>query len=221
METTQRYAYSEGEASPYDRGTVAAVFDTRDQAAHALRDLHEAGFHKTWMGVTRANAAPFAEHKLESAERGIGASLARFFGEDGGQSLYDALTKRGVPSSDALALDNLIHNGGAVVTVEAMDRYDDVFAILRQDRGEIASAASGLGSATSAESIATAAAEEDSDAPSGPWDDGPVEREELFIERLPVAGAAREAAAPSAEGATIRVPLMRERVVVDKRTVVL
>jgi uncharacterized protein (TIGR02271 family) len=247
--TTQTYAYSEDEASPYDRGTVAAIFDTRDQAAYALKDLHAAGFHKTWMGVTGAPSATFdAEHEVETAEGGFGAALARFFGEDGRASLYDALTKRGVPSSDALALDNRMHDGGAVITVEAEDRYDDVFAILRKDRGEIASTASGLGTATSADAMATAASDEDPAARTLElraerlWIDTdrvaageatigtrvvsqdasvdvPVMHEELFVQRRPVTGTP-QAAGPIGESETIRIPLMREHVVVDKRTVV-
>jgi uncharacterized protein (TIGR02271 family) len=252
MDTNQRYAYSEDEASPYDRGTVAAIFDTRDQAAYALQDLHDAGFHKTWMGVTTATSASTAsfdaEHEVESAEGGFGASLARFFGEDGRESLYDALTKRGVPSSDALALDNRIHDGGAVVTVEAKDRYDEVFTILRKDRGEIASTASGLGTATSAQAMSTAASDESPDARTlelreerlsidkdrvaageatigkrvvsqDASVDVPVMHEELFIQRRPVTST-RPATEPIGESETIRVPLMREQVVVDKRTVV-
>ena len=258
MDTKQGYAYDENEASPYDRGTVAAIFDTRDEAAYALQDLHDAGFHKTWMGVTKADpdrAAP-DEHQVESAEGGFGASLARFFGEDGRESLYEALTKRGVPDSDALALDNRIHDGGAVITVEAKDRYDEVFRILRNDRGEIAPTAAGLGT----ETVAATGAGSIRDGVTGVADavddartlelreerlsidknrvaageatigkrvvsedasmDVPVMHEELFIQRRPVTSGTQTASGPIAESETIRIPLMREQVVLDKRTVV-
>ncbi len=142
MNTNQGYAYEEDQASPYDRGTIAAIFDTREDAKYALQDLHDAGFHKTWMGVTSAESAPTtagAGTQVETAEGGFGASLARFFGESGADSLYDALTKRGVPHSDALALDHGLHAGGAVITVEAKDRYDEAIQILKQDSAQISS----------------------------------------------------------------------------------
>ncbi len=260
MDTKQGYAYDENEASPYDRGTVAAIFDSRDEAAHALQDLHDAGFHKTWMGVASASAsadvADSDEHQVETAEGGFGASLARFFGEDGRESLYEALTKRGVPDSDALALDNRIHDGGAVITVEAKDRYDEIFRILRNDRGQVASTAAGLGSETEtargAGTVATAPAAGIEDVEGARTlqlreerlaidknqvaageatiakrvvsqdasVDVPVMHEELFIERRPVSGGTRAATGPITDSETIRIPLMREQVVVDKRTVV-
>lgn len=261
MDTKHGYAYDEHEASPYDRGTVAAIFDSRDEAAYALQDLHDAGFHKTWMGVTSAAAssavAGSAEHEVETAEGGFGASLARFFGEDGRESLYEALTKRGVPDSDALALDNRIHDGGAVITVEAKDRYDEVFQILRQDRGQVAPTAGGLGAGTAATSGAETVAETTTTGVAGNVDDArtlqlreerlsidknrvaageatigkrvvsqdasvdvPVSHEELFIQRRPVTSGTQAASGPITESETIRIPLMREQVVVDKRTVV-
>ena len=259
MNTNQSYAYGEDEASPYDSGTVAAIFDTREDAKRALEDLHEAGFHKTWMGVTRVPeyiptdinaAAPSAasQHEVETAEGGFGASLARFFGEDDRQSLYEALTKRGVPSSDALALDDRMHDGGAVITVEADGRYDDVVRILTRDRGDVASDTVGLG-ATAATGTTGAVTTDVDDArtlqlreerlsvdktPVAAGEatigkrvvtqdasvDVPVMHEELFIQRRPVTGTAPAASGPIDAGETIRVPLMRERVVVDKRTVV-
>lgn len=261
MDTKQGYAYDENEASPYDRGTVAAIFDTRDEAAYALQDLHDAGFHKTWMGVTSAGAdattADPDEHQVETAGGGFGASLARFFGEDGRESLYEALTKRGVPDSDALALDNRIHDGGAVITVEAKDRYDEVFRILRNDRGQIASTAAGLGSETVATGGTTTAATTATASSPDAVDDArtlqlreerlsidknrvaageatigkrvvsqdasvdvPVMHEELFIQRRPVTSGTQTATEPISESEAIRIPLMREQVVVDKRTVV-
>ena len=260
MNTNQSYAYGEDEASPYDSGTVAAIFDTRDDAKRALEDLHQAGFHKTWMGVTHVQeyepadlnaAAPAVapQREVETAEGGgFGASLARFFGEDDRQSLYEALTKRGVPSSDALALDERMHGGGAVITVEAEGRYDDVLQILTRDRGDVASDSAGLGRATVADtSGAGATGVEDArtmqlreerlsvdkdrvaagEATIGKRVvtqdasvDVPVMHEELFIQRRPVSGEARAASGTIDAGETIRIPLMRERVVVDKRTVV-
>lgn len=275
MNTSHGYAYGEDEASPYDRGTIAAIFDSRDEAKHALQDLHDAGFHKTWMGVTSAPdaggselggtyadaalATPVAagEHTVESAEGGFGASLARFFGEDGRESLHEALTKRGVPSSDALALDRQIQNGGVVITVEANGRYDEVIQILRSGRGEIAGTANGVGpetasgiTATVPTTTATAAATDSVDdartlqlreerltvdkdrVAAGEASIGkrvvtqdasvdvPVMHEELFIQRRPVADGTRAASGAIGDGETIRVPLMREQVVVDKRTVV-
>ncbi len=273
MNSNQGFAYDENEASPYDRGTVAAIFDTRDDAKHALQDLHDAGFHKTWMGVTTAadtaagtyndpGTAPAASTggttQVETAEGGFGASIARFFGEDGRESLYDALTKRGVPQSDALALDHQMLGGGAVITVEAKDRYDEVLQILQKGRGEVSStAAAGALGETSARTRPPVSDSASMAAPGKDIDDTrtmqlreerlsvdkervssgeatlekrvvsadasvdvPVMHEELFIQRRPVAEGTRAAAGTIGTDETIRIPLMREQVVVDKRTVV-
>lgn len=206
------YAYEEADASPYDRSTLAAIFDSRGDAKVALHDLHDAGFHKVWMGVARAARSPLdyydqvpgkessgseepfpGAHQVETSGGGIGQALARFFGEISQRSLHEALMNRGVPESDALALDHRMHDGGAIITVLVHDRYDEALQILRRDRGDV--------------------------APSQANDpisvDAPVFHEEQFVQRAPVADAT---VPPIASDATSRIPLMRDHVVVDKRT---
>ena len=276
MDTNRGFAYNEHEASAYDRATIAAIFDTPDQAKAALKDLHEAKFHKTWMGITSTNvstgtpsgtydratgtftpdsatSATDGEHVVETAAGGgIGETLSRFFGENNQQSLHDALIKQGVPASDAMALDHRMHDGGAVITVQVDDRYDEAVRILQQERGEIASSGSAntarVAAPVAAPTYGTAVAATDVEdektialreerlaidkqrvaageatiekkvVAQSTSVDVPIMHEELFIERRPVTDAAPSGAIGTDQ--TIRVPLMREQVVVDKRTFV-
>lgn len=275
MDTNRGFAYDEHEASVYDRATVAAIFDTPDQAKAALKNLHEAKFHKTWMGTTStalstgtpsgtydratgtftpvgATSAADGEHTVETAAGGgIGGTLSRFFGESNQQSLHDALIKQGVPASDAMALDQRMHDGGAVITVQVDDRYEEAVQILQQDRGEIASSDSPNTARVATPAVpvdgtpvtntgiedektialreerlaidkqrvaAGEATIEKTVVAKATSIDVPVMHEELFIQRRPVTDATPSGAIGTDQ--TIRVPLMREQVVVDKRTFV-
>jgi uncharacterized protein (TIGR02271 family) len=295
MESTHSYAYDEKDASPYDRGTLAAIFDTPDQAKQALKDLHEADFKKTWMGVTASLAGtpsglyepasdPFTADRtadgdiiVETVEGGgFGGALSRFFGEFDQQSLHDALIHQGIPASDAVALEAKMHDGGAVITVQVHDRYDEALLILRQDRGTVASAdTASTFTAGPASTLTVAPASRSAVAPASPFTaaparaqaddvaapttstddetvtlseerllvdkqrvaagaatigkqvvseqesvDVPVMHEELFIQRRPVAPGGSPTASTIGAGETYRIPLMRDQVVVDKRTFV-
>jgi hypothetical protein len=230
MNDSTGYAYDDVNASAYDRGTIVAIFASRDDARRAIADVHEAGFKQTWMGVTTtddarydtttpltdtraADAGTTGTTEVRTAEGGgFGETLARFFGAEQQRPLYDALTERGVPASDARALEYHLTAGGAVVTVKTHDRYEEVYAILQQDRGELAdgdaTAATGLGSSSTAYGIADRDRSQVRDAAGvarGEGVDAPATFEEIFVERR------------SAGDAAGRVPLMRDEVVVDKR----
>lgn len=274
MDSTRSFAYDEKDASPYDRGTLAAIFDTPEQAKQALKDLHAADFKKTWMGATATSSglpsgvyepatntftpdsSANAGVQVETIEGGgFGGALSRFFGESNQQSLHEALIAQGVPASDAVALEDKMHDGGAVITVQVQDRYDEAIQILRQDRGSLAT--TGIPSAAPATSSTTGTVPSAATpAGTGITDedtltlseerlsidkqrvsageatiskkvvseeesvDVPIMREELFIQRRPVAPGERAVAGTIGTDETYRVPLMRDQVVVDKRTFV-
>ena len=242
MSTINGYAYDEQDASPYDKTVLAGVFDTPEIAKRTLSRLHEAGFHDTWMGIMRAGSeADYGSEStslgsskgvIESADTSVGASLARFFGEGGDMSLYDTLVKRGVPSSDALALDHHMHPGGAVITVKVDERYDEASEIIRSASGSgIDSGAQTIDDGTSLtlseerltidkERVAAGEATISKKVVAQTESvDVPVMHEEFFISRRPVTDQ-RTAGGPIGADQTIRIPLMRDRVVVDKRTYV-
>ncbi len=255
MDTNRGYAYDEKEASPYDRGTLAAIFDTPADARLTLQDLHDAGFHGTWMGVTSSDRSTSAggaddtatgyaaaspggsgaagtggERRVETVEGGgFGAALSRFFGETSHHSLYDSLTKEGVPGSDALALEHRLHDGGAVITVKVADRYDEALSILQRGRGDVSGSSEMTGGATGVRDAglaAGAAATADMRTKSMDYDrDDDKRKLTLSEERLAVdkqrvsAGEATIEKRVVTERASVDVPVMREELFIQRRPV--
>ncbi len=262
------YAYEDHQASSYDKQSIAAIFDTVEDAKEAVRDLHDGGFHKTWIGVTAfagddtdaTDAAPNRAGEARSATTvrteeggGFGAAVARFFGEENNESFADALARRGIPRTDALALENRMHDGAAVLTVDVNDRYDLAMQILRENQGVVRAPLGGampmglpgdhdlnnqrqLDQAKIDDAKTLQLREERLLIEKGRVSAGeatlqkrvvsereaidvPVEHDELFISRRPVT-ASVAATGPIGQGEVIRVPLMREAVVVDKRAFV-
>ena len=264
-------------ADAYDERAVAAIFDSLEQAKDAARDLHDAGFHGTWVGVvavsddyeegdgTTGDAAIATDHVTRAGSEntvrtaaggGFGASLARFFGEENHKSLVEALMDRGIPWSDAAALDRLMTDGGAVLTVDVGDDYDLVVRSLRNDGGMFTDRNDpAMGGRRPSDAASTTNGEPGGSATLQPDEnetlqlreerlridkqrvsagavtvskrvvgearsvDVPVSHDELFISRRRILRDT-SASGPIRDDETITIPLMRDRVVVDKRAYV-
>ncbi|MBC5802232.1 MAG: YsnF/AvaK domain-containing protein [Candidatus Eremiobacteraeota bacterium] len=229
-----------------DAGTVAAVFPDRDSARDALAELHDAGFHRVWLGVTHPNLDDGGEPTLESESAGgFLESVGRFFSGEGphGQALHDALVHHGLSEQQARRIDATIEPGNAVVTVDGNDDPGEAMRILRQSGGRF----EGSGTPNVADSARGRSADDANDArrlqlreerlsvdkervQSGEARIGkrvvseqqsvdvPVFHEEVYVERRPAGGVAASTT-PIGEGEEIRIPLSQERGNVQKRTV--
>lgn len=165
------------------------------------------------------------------AGAGIGAAAGGLLG---------ALVGMGVPEDDARHFEEGFRQGGILVTVEAGARREEArqaLAASGADLGSLGRHASHSGTATSPEGAKRLELrEEQLDVDTRQVQAGevrvrkdvvteqknievPVTREEVVVERHPVAG--REASDASiGEGEEVRIPLMEEEVDVQKRAVV-
>jgi hypothetical protein len=128
-----------------DEHVVAAAFTDCDNAREAARALREEGFHKTWIGVTRAGVESDARYNtgritttVDSADDSVGAKLSRFFsGEANGASLYDSLTRRGVDPADARRIDGSLEPGGVILTVNGSNDPEHAAQIIVDFEGDV------------------------------------------------------------------------------------
>jgi len=225
-----------------DAATVAAVFTDRESARDALAELHDSGFHRVWLGVTHLNLDDAGEPSLESGGAGgFFESVGRFFSGEGSHArgLHEALVHHGLSEQQARRIDATIEPGNAVVTVDGNDDPGEAMRILRQSGGRFEG--SGVPSVGDTADDANDARrlqlrEERLSADKERVESGearigkrvvseqqsvdvPVFHEEVYVRRRPASGAAESTNTPIGEGEEIRIPLTRERVNVEKRTV--
>jgi len=97
-----------------DNQTVVAAFPDQATAKAAVQVLHDEGFHKTWVGVTRAEFE--IDKKADSGiittkvdDDSISSRLGRFFtGGTGGATLHKALEHHGVSAAEAQRIDAIL-----------------------------------------------------------------------------------------------------------------
>jgi hypothetical protein len=128
-----------------DEHVVVAAFPGPDIAREAAKTLREEGFHKTWIGVTRAGVESDARYNtgritttVDSADDSVGAKLTRFFsGEVNGASLYDNLTRRGVDPADARRIDGSIEPSAVILTVSGSNDPKRAAQIIADFEGDV------------------------------------------------------------------------------------
>jgi hypothetical protein len=128
-----------------DEHVVVAAFADRDTARGAAKALHDEGFHKAWIGVTRAGVEADTRYntgvittKVDTADDSIGAKIGRFFsGETNGVSLYDSLTQRGVDPADAQRIDASIEPNDVVLTVNGSNYPELAAQIIEDFEGDV------------------------------------------------------------------------------------
>lgn len=124
--------------------TLAATFNDRDSARDAIKQLHEQGFHKAWVGLTKpmdgegggdrytgATTATAADETMVQPENW----LARMFGESE-QSLHDALVKHGVRESDLRSLRALVP-GTAILTIDGSNHPELAAQVISECGGTL------------------------------------------------------------------------------------
>ena len=241
------------------QNAVAAAFSDREIAHACYEALDREGFPHRWMAITKpaeteawGDGSPEATSENDITESSDGAlgAIGRFFSGEG-NSLRRSLEDHGIDTVEAIAIDEALHLGGAVVVVAAHDRRDVAASILRRGGGlfygALADRATAydvttddLVSATEVTPRETAQTLElrherlvidKQVVPAGEATVGtrvvsepvsidvPVVHEELFIERHAVDG--KDAAYGTiGDEEKIVVPLMHERVEVDKVAVI-
>ena len=247
-----------------NRSALVATFSSREAAHQAASRLHEEGFNRTWIGITRAMEEAYSAPANAGAGMRVESenALARFFGT-GDESLHEALLQHGVSESDAARIDGTLPADSAILTVDGANHPELAAQVVAECGGSmVASAgagalydhyAEGRSSGLSSDRLATLgdyAKGEKLDEPrrlqlreerlsidkhrekTGEVTIGknvvsektevdvPVMHEELYIERRPASGAYATDAGTIGDGETIRVPLEREVVDAQKRTVV-
>lgn len=105
--------------------TAVATFPDRPAADAALGALHDAGYRRTWLGVTTSAGA------VEPAA----PPLARWLHHETARTLCDVLRDHGVLEDDARAIDGSVVAGECVVVVEDVDDPANVAELLHAKGG--------------------------------------------------------------------------------------
>jgi hypothetical protein len=122
---------------------ITALFDTEEQGRAALVKLHEAGFTKAWLGVTRAQTDEGAfsvvvreqgGDRYEQATRG-------FWRED--TTLYDVMTDHGVADDVARRLNRKMPQEAVVVIAGWLGDIREAARILEECGGRLERGADG------------------------------------------------------------------------------
>ncbi|MBD5655252.1 MAG: YsnF/AvaK domain-containing protein [Candidatus Eremiobacteraeota bacterium] len=118
--------------------TLVATFATRDEAHRAVENLHDEGFHQTWIGIMRAPAsdAYAGESDTSGAVVESDNAIARFFGA-GDESLHAALVKHGVAEADAARVAGTLPIDSAVLTVDGANHPELAAQIVAQCGGQM------------------------------------------------------------------------------------
>lgn len=128
MQSTSR----SGDRTPTN--TLAAIFATKHDAQDAIKDLHKAGFKKTWLGTLAAPDGDSGAPMVESA----GGGLARFISAGGDRmSLHRALIQQGVVESQAERIEREVAPGFTIVTAYGEDNPKKVEELFGVHRGEV------------------------------------------------------------------------------------
>ena len=138
----------------HDGRAIVAVFADRDMARTAIRSLHDEGFQRPWLGVTKASTSAENVTEVEADEDGPMGALGRFFtGESGGHPLHAELLRHGVSERAALQLDTQLPANGCVLTVDGANHPELAAQIIEQNGGHVIAGESFGSSATTADPI--------------------------------------------------------------------
>lgn len=132
--------FNDRESTTQD-SALAATFPSRDAAHRAVQRLHDEGFHRTWIGLTKPSTddddaydtASTSEARVEEEN-----PVARFFG-GGNESLRDALLRHGVSREDAARVDTALPTGSAILTVGGANHPELAAEIVQSCGGNLLS----------------------------------------------------------------------------------
>jgi hypothetical protein len=119
--------------------TIAAIFATDRDAREAIKELHKAGFKKTWLGKTHAADTQTGDTLVEDAS---GGPIGRFFA--GNLTLRRALVSRGISELQAANVEDSIAVGCSIVTVYGEDNPDRASQVLADFKGDVVGTADAL-----------------------------------------------------------------------------
>ena len=118
--------------------SIAALFNTEDEGIAALAALHDAGFKKAWLGVTRAQK----DHKAFSEvvrSRGGGhvEEFVRLFSGTGDESLSKALLDHGVAEDVSRRLAADMPERGVIVVAGWTGDIQEAARVLERAGGKL------------------------------------------------------------------------------------
>ena len=117
-----------------DGEAMVAAFGSHGLAHEAAKRLREEGFHKIWIGVTRADAS------LKTDDDSVGGKIGRFFsGERDGESLTETLALHGVSEVDALRIEGSIEPSDVLLTVNGSNHPELAASIIENLDGDVLS----------------------------------------------------------------------------------
>jgi len=127
------------------RNTYVGVFDERDDAELAARDLREQGFKDDQIGYAWRDESGKTHQegnkagKMAASGAGTGVVLGGIIGA-GAALLIPGIGPvvsggLGIPEDEAKYYDERFKDGRTLMTVRADDRYDDASGIVRRRRG--------------------------------------------------------------------------------------
>jgi len=256
---------SDYDSAPQE-SALAATFSSREAAHSAVHRLHDEGFERTWVGVTKSMTDGGYSATLGAAETRVEEEnpIARFF-SGGNESLHEALRRHGVSDVDASRVDTTLPPNSAVLTVHGANHPELAAEIIEECGGSLlaSNASTRMLGAYADRNVPAQPQGKPAFANLGNYNQGeelgeerklqlraerlsvdkrrvsageavvgkrvvtetsevdvPLVHEELYIERRPASGLATGDVGTIGDGATIRVPLSREEVDVQKRTVV-
>jgi hypothetical protein len=127
--------------------TLAAVFATEHDARAAIKDLHKAGFKKTWLG----KILPADQYTGQPLVEEPGTQFARFIsGDPAKRPLLKALLAQGVSEAQASELEEDVAPGCAVLTVYGEDNPAGAAQLLLDNKASVFGSASATPSAVDA-----------------------------------------------------------------------
>lgn len=113
---------------------LVAAFGDRDGAHLAARALHDEGFHKIWIGLTRPDAT------VKSEDDSLPAKLARYIsGEGDGLTLVDTLQRHGVSEMEALRVEQQVQTNDVLLTVNSSNHPELAASVIEDAGGDILS----------------------------------------------------------------------------------
>lgn len=131
--------FNENETDTHE-SALAATFPSREAAHRAVQRLHDEGFHRTWIGLTKPMSddgyATTAQTTTSGSRIEEENPVARFFG-GGDESLAGALHRHGVSEEDAARVDTSLPANSAVLTVNGANHPELAAEIIESCGGQM------------------------------------------------------------------------------------
>jgi hypothetical protein len=125
---------SEYARSGFGTRSLVAAFTDRESAHAAATMLRKEGFHKIWIGVTRASGTEIA-----GENDSIGAKIGRFFSGESEDSMIETLMRHGVGVTEAERVERQIEPNDVILTVDGSNHPELAAQILEDARGDVLS----------------------------------------------------------------------------------